>query len=660
MQLSNKQKKWIVKNYRKYSVKKMAGELGVSEDIVSKFLNSKKNKRTPFYFYIILISLPILFFILLELGLRIFGYGFNYEQWDTATEGKSTLMLNQEIAKRYFYNIQRIPISNQDVFDAEKKSNAFRVFVLGGSSAAGYPFSPLGSFSRYVRDRLTLLYPLSKIEVVNISMTAVNSYTVLDLFPGVLEQKPDLILIYAGHNEYYGALGVGSMESLGTSREMVNLLLYLNRFKTVELLRNTIQWVMKLFSGNNELQSGTLMSRMAKDQYIGFDTETFNDGISQFEGNIQDVLDMAKEKNVPVILSTLVSNLKDQFPFIEIKTKNFPPADKIYNQAKHELSSGNYRVADSLFRFAKDLDGLRFRAPEKINRVITSLSIEYKFPLVNLDSAFSSISPDGIIGSNLMTDHLHPTLRGYQFLGKLFFEKMEQSDYLPASEKANLSGDEQDSITIANFNFTKLDSIIGDFRIKLLKNDWPFVNNENKVPNSAILHLENTADTLAAEVLDDKINWEEAHRKMAAYYLVRKNLNSFLEEMDAVISQYPIVVEYYDYVVNVLLPLKDYKKAYKYLRTGYDIKPSAFKAKWLGTLDLYKDNLESAEKYLNESLAYDTKDSQVWYNLAGVHVKKNNYKKALELVNNALMLNPNYTEAIDLKGQLQNAEQTSK
>ena len=660
MQLSNKQKKWIVKNYRKYSIKKMAGELGVSEDMVKKFLNAKKNKRTPFYFYIILIGFPILFFILLELGLRIFSYGFNYEQWDTVTEGKSTLMLNQEIAKRYFYNTQSIPISNQDVFDAEKKSNAFRIFVLGGSSAAGYPFSPLGSFSRYVRDRLTILYPSSKIEVVNISMTAVNSYTVRDLFPGVLEQKPDLILIYAGHNEYYGALGVGSMESLGTSRKMVNLLLYLNRFKTVELLRNTIQRLMKLFLGNNERQSGTLMSRMAKDQYIGFDTETFNDGISQFEENIQDVLDIAKEKNVLVILSTLVSNLKDQPPFISIKTKNFPPADKIYNQAKYELSSGNYRIADSLFRFARDLDGLRFRAPEKINRVITSLSREYKLPLVKVDSAFSSISPDGIIGSNLMTDHLHPTLKGYQFLGKLFFERMEQSDYLPASEKANLSDDEQDSITVANFNFTKLDSIIGDYRMKLLKNDWPFINKRNKLSNSAILHLKNATDSLAADVLDDIITWEEAHRKMAAYYLGRKNINSFLKEMDALISQYPVVVEYYDYVANVLLPLKDYKKAYKYLMAGYDIKPSAFKAKWLGTLDLYKDNLESAEKYLNESLAYDTKDSQVWYNLAGVHVKKNDYKKAIEMVNNALMLNLNYIEAINLKKQLQSALQTTK
>ena len=118
---------------------------------------SDKNKKTPFYFYIILIGLPILFFVLLELGLRLFGYGFNNEQWDTATEGK--LILNQEIARRYFYTVENVPLSNQEVFDAEKKPNAYRIFVLGESSAAGYPFSPLGSFSRYIRDRLKILNP---------------------------------------------------------------------------------------------------------------------------------------------------------------------------------------------------------------------------------------------------------------------------------------------------------------------------------------------------------------------------------------------------------------------------------------------------------------------------------------------------------------------
>ncbi|MDZ7625188.1 MAG: hypothetical protein U5J96_12195 [Ignavibacteriaceae bacterium] len=83
------------------------------------------------------------------------------------------------------------------------------------------------------------------------------------------------------------------------------------------------------------------------------------------------------------------------------------------------------------------------------------------------------------------------------------------------------------------------------------------------MPNTAILHLENTADTLAAEVLDDKITWEEAHREMATYYLVTKNLEPFLEEMDALISQYPVVVEYYDYVANILIQIKDYKRVQK-------------------------------------------------------------------------------------------------
>lgn len=588
----------------------------------------------------------------MEIALRNFNYGFDNRQWISATEGK--LFLNPEIAKRYFYTTKRIPFSNGDIFDAEKKSNAFRVFVLGGSSAAGYPFLPLGSFSHYLQDRLKLLYPESTIEVVNISMTAVNSYTMRDLFPGVIEQKPDLIIIYAGHNEYYGALGVGSMESLGTSREMVNLLLYLNRFKTIELLRNTIQWGMKLFAGD-EKSSGTLMSRMAKEQSIEFGSETYADGISQFRGNMQDILDIAKENNVPVILSSLTSNLKDQSPFISLETGKFPPANEIYNQAKAELNSGNYTKADSLLRFAKDLDCLRFRAPEEMNKVIRALSKEYNLALVDADSAFEAISPDGIVGNNLMTDHLHPTLQGYMFLGKLFFEKMTQSNNLPESQRINLTDKEQDSITIANFNFTKLDSVMSDYRIKLLKNDWPFSSKEKKVPNSVLLNPQNITDSLAAQILNDDITWEEAHRKMAAYYLSRKNWDSFLEEMDALISQYPVVVEYYDYVANNLISAKDYSSAYKYLKTGYDIKPNAFKAKWLGTIDLYNNELDSAEKYLNESLKYNNKDSQVWYNLAGVYVKKKNYSKALDMVNEALRISPAYSDAVNLQKQLQNA-----
>ena len=606
-------------------------------------------KHAPKWFFLILVIIPVIFFVLLEVSLRIFDYGFDNRQWIPTIEGK--LFLNPEIAKRYFYTTKRIPFSNGDIFDEKKKDNAFRVFVLGGSSAAGYPLLPLGSFSHYLQDRLKLLYPSSTIEVVNIAMTAVNSYTMRDLFPGVIEQKPDLIIIYAGHNEYYGALGVGSMESLGTSTKMVNLLLYLNRFKTVELLRNTIQWVMKLFSGD-EQATGTLMSRMAKEQSIELGSETYEEGILQFKENMKDILEIAKAHNVPVVLSTLASNLKDQYPFISIKTKNYPAADKIFKNAEAELNSGNYTKADSLFRFAKDLDCLRFRAPEEMNKAIKSLSKEFNLPLVNTDSAFASVSPGGIVGNNLMTDHLHPKLKGYFLLGKLFFEKMKQNNYLPATKPINLPDAKQDSITIANFNFTKLDSVLGDYRIKLLKNDWPFIIKGKKKSTSELLNPQNFSDSLAIETLTDKVSWEEAHRKMAAYYLAHKDINSFLTEMDALICQYPVILEYYDYVGKTLIQIKDYARAYKYLKNGYDIKPNAFNAKWLGTINLYNNKLDMAEKYLNESILYDSKDSQIWYNLAGVYVKKNNYKVALENVKKALRISPDYKEALNLQRQL--------
>src|SRR5690606_28320816 len=148
----------------------------------------KQIKKTPFYFYIILVLIPVIFFILLEISLRIFGYGREIPQWLDASQGKS--IINPDVAFRYFNNVQNVPTTIEDVFDQKKKENSYRVFVLGGSSAAGFPYMPMGSFSRYIRKRLELAYPTLQIEVVNLGLSAVNTYTIRDLLPEVLNQNP--------------------------------------------------------------------------------------------------------------------------------------------------------------------------------------------------------------------------------------------------------------------------------------------------------------------------------------------------------------------------------------------------------------------------------------------------------------------------------------
>lgn len=609
----------------------------------------KNQKKTNYYFYVILVLIPILFFVLLEFTLSVASYGVNTSTWVNITD--SYYGLNPEFARRYFHSVKNVPESIQDVFEIEKQPNTFRVFVLGGSSAAGYPFMPLGSFSRYLRLRLEQNYPTKNIEIVNLSLTAVNSYTIRDLIPDVLDQDADLILIYAGHNEYYGALGAGSMESLGKSRAVVNFVLSLNKFKTTQLVRNILKNIITIFASEDKTKSGTLMSRMAQNQEIGLGSDTYSLGIDQFEGNLTDIIELVREKNVPIIISTLASNIKDQIPFVSKKDNELEDARTIYKYARNEYQNLNYEKADSLFRLAKDLDQLRFRAPEEINRIIKNLGDKFNIPIVNTDSILSHNSTNGIIGNNLMTDHLHLTLEGYQELGKLFYNKIANSNLLPKEEPL-YSFETQDSITRANFIFTELDSTVADFKLKLLKNDWPFTIFSKKKKVELIIKLNNQLDSLAYNFIIGDEEWEKAHRILAATYMQNGFFEKGKKEIDLLIHQYPLIVEYNKFISNELIKKNRFIEAVKYLDKGYKLKPNHFFSKWLGVINLSQSKIDDSIIYLEESLKFERNDPQVLYNLSGAYSQRKEFVKALKLAEECVSISPNYKAAIDLKNQL--------
>ncbi len=613
-----------------------------------------KKTQTKFWFYIVAVLIPVLFFVLLELSLRIFNYGYDNREWVPIT--KDELILNPNIAKRYFNVVKSLPYSIQDVFDKKKKKGAFRVFVLGGSSAAGYPYMPLGSFSRYLQQRYEMIYPQTKIEIINIAMTAVNTYTIRDLLPGVLEQKPDAILIYAGHNEFYGALGVGSMESLGKSRTVVNLLLYLRKFKTFELLSDVINAIGKIFSsGKSNLSHGTLMSRMAKNKFIPLNSQTFNAGVEQFEGNLSDILEEIHEAKVPVVIGTLVSNYKDQKPFVSKKVGDLPSANEIYGNALKEYDAGSYNKADSLFKYAKDLDMLRFRAPEVFNNVIRKLSKKYGAKLISFDSLFAANSPHGIVGNNLITDHLHPTLHGYQLMGDAFARALLGMKIHPHGLMIKYPLKARHLFTVKYFKFSKLDSVIAKYRIKLLKNDYPYINPKDKKPLSILIRPKDIVDSVAFDFLMNEFTWEKAHRILADYYLAKGEVNKFLKYMDILITQYPIIKSYYPMVTKVLLEHHRYDDSYRYFKKYHEIAPNAYNTKWMGIIALSHKNWKEAIVDLNESLKYNDDDPQVLYNLAGAYVMKKDYRTAKELTVKALSINPNYIDAKNLLGELNRA-----
>ncbi|MFH0734909.1 MAG: hypothetical protein V1773_10820 [bacterium] len=633
----------------------MSSKISKSKKHLSKPIDNpvsvKIKKATPKWFYLITLLIPVLFFVLLEFSLRMFNYGQNIDQWVKATEDQ--YMLNPDIAYRYFYSTKGIPYSSKDIFYINKRPNTFRVFVLGESSAAGFPSAPGGTFPRYIEKRLQLLYPNKYIEMVNISMSAINTYTLRNLLPGVIEQKPDLVIFYVGHNEYYGALGVGSMESLGAYRSIVNLMLSLNEYKTIELLRNTIKTGISLFSGDDSAEKGTLMSRMAKDQYIPINSNKFILGLKQFDGNMRDMIDMLKGKHIPVILGNLTCNLLDQKPFISDKSHKTENAMSVYNKAKERLKQGDIQEAKKLFIKAKDLDMLRFRAPEQINYSIKQLGKEFNIPVVNIDSAFCSISKYGIPGNDLMTDHLHPTISGYNFMGKLYFEQMVKSNYLPAPYSTNIPLEEQNIAALSKLKFSHLDSLITRYRITILKSDWPYIERRLAVPEVLqLFNIKNYLDSLSLYVVDSKLSWEKAHRNAAVWYLAHGNVDKFIYEMDLLIDIYPVITDYYPITYNQLLQVKAFDKAYFYLEKEYNITPNAFNTKWLGIIDLSQNKIASSIKYLEESLGFNNTDAQILFNLAGAYVKQKDFNKALLKINQCLNVNPNFPGALQLQKQL--------
>ncbi len=601
-------------------------------------------------FYMVVVLFPVLFFVLLESGLRIFGCGYDFTEWVRAGKGK--YVLNNDIAHKYFHNVREVPTSDLDTFDEVKKPETFRLFVLGGSAAAGFPYLPIGSFSRYLRRRLSLEYPRSRIEVINCAMTAVNSYTLLDLLPGILREKPDLILIYAGNNEYYGALGVGSMESFGRSRTLVNLVIFLERFRTFQLMRNIVRGITGLF-GRKQVTTGTLMSRMARDQYIPLGSKLYREGLLQFKDNMTDILRMARDSHVPVILGTLACNMKDQYPFVSMRMNGLPPADSVFMQAKRALARHRLSAADSIFRYAKDLDALRFRPPSALNREIVELGKEFRDPVVNVDSAFNAMSPGGVAGNNLMADHLHPTLRGQELIGKLYYDGMERAGLLPQTRPLGLDNHLQDSITVATFPFTRLDSTIADYWIASMKDDWPFIKPQDRIPIDRLLAPEDHTDSLAFDLVTGASTWTAVHREAAQWYVARHDYSRFLRVMNVLTSEFPNRTKYYDYAAGVMLHVHNYEQAYRYLSERDEIQPDAFSEKWLGIIDLTRNRIASAGRHLAASLKYDDNDPQVWYNMSGVYLDEKDYAEAMQAVSEALELRPDFPQARALRSRLQ-------
>lgn len=473
------------------------------------------NKQRIWLFRGVAVTIPFLFFLLLEMGLRLSGFGRDLPLFILNQTSPDYLLPNPDVVKRYFPAGAATPnVSMEANFLLKvKPDNAIRIIVQGGSTAAGFPYGLGASLAGLLDHRIKDSLPEQSVEVVNTAMSAVNSYTLLDFADEIIEQQPDAVLIYAGHNEFLGILGVGSNYSAYGSGTTNLLFLKFKSLRTFQLL----QGLYTKTQGNGASAADaptpgenarTLMAQVAKHKDIALGSHLFEQGIAQFETNMSLLLAKYQNAGIPVFISTIASNLKDQSPFASADAspdllrqlqalRNKAKLQQLSHQALTEFSDTVLRTSDSAdlhfelghifvsvnnttkaldhFIKAKDLDRLRFRAPEQINQLIRQLANKYQATLVDSHQAMQDRSPQGLIGNNLMLEHLHPNLQGYFVIANAFYDAIEQQNMFDNWQSIHVTH------AWKNRPILPAEEYYGFAKILNLKTDYPFTDTPKKL-----------------------------------------------------------------------------------------------------------------------------------------------------------------------------------
>ena len=518
-------------------------------------------------FRVILIGIAPALLVMIEFGLRLFRYGGSTDLFVTVKgQHGSYYMVNPDLGKQYFLNQDVRPYVSQDVIPLNKSDDAYRIFCLGASTTVGFPYMYNAAFPSLLKDRLTVLFPERTIEVVNLGVTAVNSYIVRDFVGKVWRYDPDLLIVYTGHNEFYGALGIGSAESAGRHPWTFRISLFLRRSRLVRLLRNGMRSLALVLRDDASDSGESLMEIMARERLITYGGRSYTVAKEYFKDNLTSVVKSSGEHGVTVILCTLVSNLRDQAPFEPIHREGLSEMEREQWQSLYDIGQkfeaekryseaiGAFEAAimiDSLradtffelgrcydavgdtadameaYEWARDLDGLRFRASGEFNEIIREIGKTAGAVVADLEKAFSSASPGGIVGNELLWEHVHPNFDGYMLMAKILCRIMTEHSFIASESFRHQASDKLDADYRKLSGVTDFDLEAGRLHIEVLKHRWPFRN----IPERVTFNPETHAQRFAWDYTHRKIGWGEAHQKLATLYIKEKRIEEAEREI---------------------------------------------------------------------------------------------------------------------------------
>jgi tetratricopeptide (TPR) repeat protein len=596
------------------------------------------SRRKQLAFWALTLALPVLLIGGIETGMRLSSRGQDLQLFTREhIGGRDYYVMNPGVKSRYFTRVEFQPTTSADYFPVHKAPGTFRIFCLGGSTTVGFPYGYAGSFPFLLRERLQRLFPERTIEVINLGMTATNSFTVLDIAGELPAYEPDLLLVYDGHNEFYGALGIASRESVARSRWLTRLYLHAIHSRVFLSLRDLYARVREGSATPHPGMSGTMMERLAKGQEIPYGSEDYVLALDMFRENVNDLVGVCRSHGIPLILGTQVSNVRDLPPFIAHHAPDIPAArlaefDAAMNRGhvarrNGELDAASRAFADayaldtahagacfeaarsmdalgragearSLYAKARDLDQLRFRASTDFNAVILRAGRAPGVIVADCEEEFARVSRDRIVGSDLILEHVHPTQRGYALLARTYAHAMRTAGVLgSARDWAQRDTLDEESFK-ESLRLTELDERAAARRIRMLTSQWPFTTNTAVTPEQPPA---DAIDGIVAQLTGAQLSWEEAHVAAAGVYRKNNDRTNLEREYLTLIRVLPANVSAYLLLGDLYLRTGDHPAAASILRRSLAVEPTYAALNALGELAIESGRPDSARALLRSA-----------------------------------------------------------
>jgi tetratricopeptide (TPR) repeat protein len=511
----------------------------------------------------ITIALPLLLFALVELGLRVAGVGRLEPLFVPVESAPGHLQPNPDFVQRFFPDPRQAPAVSIDTtwFPARKPPGTLRIFVQGESSAAGFPYGRWASPAALLQQRLQRSFPDREVEVINTGVAAVTSYVLLDVADEIIAQAPDAIVIYTGHNEYVGIGGVGSSLAAARSPALARTIQRLRRLHLYRAFERGLGSLRPAPAATTE-EPRTLMARVARERSIPLGSPLYDAGLAQFRGNLERLLAKYRAAGVPVFIGTLASNERDQAPFVGGDPAEPQSAAAAFARGRELEAAGELTAARGAYIEASDRDALRFRAPSAFNSLIADVARRHDAELVDVNAALARAAPGGIIGKELMLEHVHPNVDGYFALATAF--------YAPLARRLGATREIDDATARREIPVTEPDRLNGEYRVRMLMNDWPFVETRRPVE---LPPPTNRIEQLAQAWVAGRLSWAEVMNNALAEYQ-RAGNTSEAARVAANLAEAFVVTDVAQYAAGVTL-LRDGQpeRALRYLRRARSLNP---------------------------------------------------------------------------------------